>query len=130
MKISTLAIGRRFRDAIPDGDRFRLRFLCGLEIQVQWDSGGPVVTGVAQGIITAETVLHPQFRYACGKTVQSVMTDGQQLMIHFTDGHCLRSSFTGSEPIVKAIDVNIKLAPPTAVFPPERSVVVDLGAHR
>ena len=109
MKINDLAAGRRLRDVIPDGDDFRLRFLDGLEVVCVWGSSGPEVKAYAFNVISSETDLHPQFRYVTGKTVKQVLTDGQSLLIEFTDGHTLRSSFRGSRPTVDAVDVKVVL---------------------
>lgn len=109
MKITQLAAGRRFADAIPDGECFRLRFLDGFEIQCAWGSQGPEVRAYAQGIISSEVAMHPQFQYVRGKTVNKLTTNGQSLIIHFTDGHELRSSFRGTEPKVEGVDVKVTL---------------------
>lgn len=106
--ITSLAAGRIFRDAVPDGDDFRLRFADGLEIRVAWASNGPEVKDFRFGVITGETVLHPQFRYVAGKTVKHVLTDGTQLTLVFIDGHELRSDFKRA-PHVEAVDVRIPL---------------------
>lgn len=108
MKIHDLAVGRVFRDAIPDGDDFRLRFADGLEIVCAWGDAGPEVKSHRFGVITLDQALHPQFRYVTGKTVQAVYTDGQQLMIEFTDGHTLRSDFR-TAPAVRGVDVAVKI---------------------
>lgn len=108
MKINDLAAGRRLRDAIPDGDDFRLRFLDGLEIVCAWGSQGPEVKRYAFNVISDETDLHPRFRYVTGKTIKQVLTDGQKLLLEFTDGHTLRSSFR-AKPAVDAVDVKVVL---------------------
>lgn len=115
MSITSYAAGRRFRDAIPDGDNFRLRFMDGLEIEVAWDSGGPEVKRVEHGVITQETVIAPQFRYVTGKTVREVLTDGTKLILAFTDGHELRSDFKRA-PEVCGVDVRLALPAPAPLF--------------
>lgn len=107
--IHKLCKGRVFRDAVKDGERFRLRFMDGYELQIAWGDKGPEAVAEAQGIITTDMDMHPQFRHVCGKVVKRIMTDGQQLMIYFTDGHCLRSSFGRSGPEVKGVDVSIPI---------------------
>ena len=114
MKINDLARGRVFRDAIPDGDDFRLRFMDGLEIVCSWASSGPEVKRFAFNVITDERDLHPQFRYVTGKVVAAVLTDGQKLLIEFTDGHTLRSSFA-TAPRVEGVDVRVRI-PGVSVF--------------
>lgn len=109
MSINALAKGRQFRDAVSDGQRFRLRFMDGFEIVCAWGDDGPEAIAYAQGIISADMDLHPQFRHVCGKTVAQVLTDGEKLLIEFTDGHTLRSSFRTSGPAVDGVDVAIKL---------------------
>lgn len=111
MRIHDLAVGRAIRDVIPDGERFRIRFLDGLEVTVEWASSGPEIVTFATGVVTSETDLHPQFRYIIGKVVKAVWTDGTQLLIEFTDGHCLRSDFKTS-PKVEGVDVHIVLPLP------------------
>lgn len=115
MKISQLAAGRVFHDAIPDGDDFRLRFEDGLEIVCAWASEGPEVKSHAFNVLSAERVLHPQFRYVAGKTVQAVLTDGTELLIEFTDGHVLRSDFKAA-PRVAGVDVKVRLPDPGPMF--------------
>lgn len=112
--ITQLCAGKRFFDAIPDGDDFRLRFEDGVEIKIAWESDGPKTIGIAHGIITTERALHSQFRYVTGKVVEAVYTDGNKLVVRFTDGHELRSSFR-AKPTVDAIDVKIKLEPASAI---------------
>ena len=99
------------RDAIPDGDDFRLRFADGLEIVCAWGDHGPEVKYCTHNVLTAETDLHPQFRYVTGKTVRQILTDGRKLIVQFTDGHELRSSFR-TAPEVEAVDVKIVLPTP------------------
>lgn len=111
--ITQLAVGRAFRDAIPDGDDFRLRFTDGLEILCAWASSGPEVKVVNQGVITAEQALHPQFRYVAGKVVRQVLTDGTKLVIAFSDGHELRSDFR-RQPTVRGVDVRVAIESPLA----------------
>lgn len=115
MSINAYAAGRRFWDAIPDGDDFRLRFMDGLEIVVAWGSSGPEVKNTFLNVITAERVLNPQFQYVSGKTVKQVLTDGKNLILQFTDGHELRSDFKRAQPEVRAVDVKIKLTPAAAL---------------
>lgn len=109
MSINALAQGRRFRDAVADGQRFRLRFMDGFEIVCAWGDKGPEAVAYAQGLLTADMDMHPQFRHVCGKTVAQVLTDGEKLLIEFTDGHTLRSSFRSSSPQVEGVDVKVKL---------------------
>lgn len=113
--ITSLAAGRTFRDAIPDGDEFRLRFYDGTEIVCAWASSGPEVKAVNRGVITAEHALHPQFRYVAGKVVEQVLTDGQRLVIVFTDGHELRSDFRRA-PAVRGVDVRVSVESPLAAM--------------
>lgn len=113
--IHQLAAGRAFRDAIPDGDDFRLRFMDGLELVCAWASDGPEVKLINQGVITTEQVLHPQFQYVTGKVVRQVLTDGRQLILSFSDGHELRSDFRQA-PAVRAVDVRVALPPPPPLF--------------
>lgn len=115
MSINAYATGRRFWDAIPDGDDFRLRFTDGMEIVVAWASTGPEVKDKFLNIVTAERVLNPQFQYVSGKTVKQVLTDGSNLILQFTDGHELRSDFKRRQPEVRAVDVKIKLKPAAAI---------------
>lgn len=113
--INSLAAGRIFSDAIPDGDDFRLRFADGLEITVAWASDGPEVKSFMFGVVTTEQALHPQFRYVTGKTVDQVLTDGKQLILAFTDGHELRSDFRRA-PKVEGVDVRIRVPAPPPLF--------------
>lgn len=107
--IHKLCKGRVFRDAVQDGQRFRLRFMDGYEVVCAWGDKGPEAVADAQGIITQEMDIHPQFRYVSGKTVARILTDGERLMIEFTDGHCLRSSFGRSGPKVDGVDVKVPI---------------------
>lgn len=116
MSIHKECKGRVFRDAIPDGQDFRLRFMDGFELVCAWGSNGPEAKAYAQGVITQEMVIHPQFRYVSGKTVKAVLTDGEQLLIDFTDGHRLRSSFGRSGPEVEGVDVNVLVPSPIAAL--------------
>jgi hypothetical protein len=111
VRIHALAAGRVLHDVIPDGQNFRMRFTDGLELVCAWGSAGPELKDVQHEIFTAERDLHPQFRYVTGKTVRAVLTDGQKLLIEFTDGHTLRSSFRGA-PVVDGIDVKFVLPAP------------------
>lgn len=110
MKITTLVTGRRFADAIPDGQNFRLRFMDGFEVLCTWGDDGPEAIGYASGVITAETILHQQFQYVRNKMVDKVMTNGETLIICFTDGHELRSRFSGGGVTVEGIDAKVRLA--------------------
>lgn len=114
MRIHQLCKGRVFRDAIQDGQDFRLRFLDGFELVCAWGSAGPEPKACAQGILTKELAIHPQFRYVCGKTVAAVLTDGEKLIIRFTDGHELRSSFGRCGPQVDGVDVKVQVPSPIA----------------
>jgi hypothetical protein len=114
MSINVYAAGRRFWDAIPDGDDFRLRFMDGLEIVVSWASSGPEVNDTCQNVVTADRFMHPQFQYVCGKTVKQVLTDGKALILQFTDGHVLRSDFRRS-PEVRAVDAKVKISAASAI---------------
>lgn len=111
--ITALAKGRIFHDAIPDGQDFILRFRDGREITVAWGSEGPEVKSWIHraGINPFGTdyqVIPDQFRYVSGKKVEGVFTDGQQLVITFTDGHELRSDFKAA-PKVVAVDAKVYL---------------------
>lgn len=120
LRISDLAVGEVFHDAIPQGDDFVLRFQSGLEILVAWASSGPEVKdwtnrGMALRDLTTGGMhkpegLHPQFQYVTGKTVELVLTDGRDLILRFTDGHELRSSFR-RQPEAVAVDARIILKP-------------------
>lgn len=114
--IHKLAVGRVFGDAIPDGQDFRLRFLDGYEIVCAWGDAGPEAKADAQGIVTNDICLHPQFQYVRGKTVRAVLYDSmrQKLIVEFTDGHQLRSGF-GHAPTIEAVDVKVRLPNPTNV---------------
>lgn len=119
MNIHNLCKGRVFRDAIQDGQDFRLRFMDGFELVVAWGNDGPEPKAFAHGIVTAEMLIHPQFRYVSGKTVAAVYTDakGEKLIIRFTDGHELRSSFGRSGPQVDGVDVKVPIqSPPPALI--------------
>ena len=116
MSIHQHSKGRVFRDAIQDGQDFHLRFMDGFVLVCAWASSGPEVKAYAQGIITNEMVIHPQFRYVSGKTVDSVWTDGERLLIQFTDGHVLRSSFGRQGPEVEGVDVKVKIESPLAAM--------------
>lgn len=115
MSINAHAAGRRFWDAIADGDDFRLRFMDGVEIVVAWASSGPEVKDVFHNVITADRALNPQFQYVSGKTVKQVLTDGKDLILQFTDGHELRSDFKRAQPEVRAVDAKIALTPAAAI---------------
>lgn len=116
MSIHAHAKGRVFRDAIPDGDDFRLRFMDGLELVCAWGSGGPEIKAFAHNVLTADMAIHPQFRYVSGKTVHQVLTDGEKLIIDFTDGHSLRSSFGRRGPVVEGVDVKVACPSPIAAL--------------
>lgn len=81
MSIHAHARGRVFRDAIPDGEDFRLRFMDGLELVCSWGSAGPEIKSFAHGVITQEMAIHRQFQYVSGKVVDSVWTDGTLLLV-------------------------------------------------
>jgi hypothetical protein len=116
LSIHKLCLGRIFRDAVQDGDYFRLRFMDGFELVCAWDSSGPEVKAHAQGVVTAEMAIHPQFRYVSGKTVRAILTDGEKLIIEFTDGHALRSSFGRGGPRVEGVDVRVTMPSPIAAL--------------
>lgn len=115
MRITDLVAGRVFRDAIPDGDDFRLRFADGLEVVCAWGNDGPEVKAHAFNILSADQALHPQFQYVTGKVVAQVLTDGRSLVVEFTDGHALRSSFKAA-PEVQAVDVKLVLPTPIPCY--------------
>lgn len=118
MKIHQLCKGRVFRDAMQDGEDFRLRFMDGFELVCAWGDTGPEPKACAQGIVTNEMAIHPQFRYVCGKTVKAVLTNaaGDQLILEFTDGHSLRSSFGRRGPQVDGVDVKVQVPSPIAAI--------------
>lgn len=104
--ITSLACGREFHDAIPDGEDFLLRFKCGLEIRCTWDSSGPVVKSYCFGVDDITLHMNKQFHYVSGKIVRYCVTDGRQLSIVFSDGHELRSDFKQAPELV-AVDVKV-----------------------
>lgn len=116
MSITAHAKGRRLRDVVQDGGDFRLRFMDGLEVVCAWGSAGPEVKAFAHGVITQDMAIHPQFAYVSGKTVEAVWTDGSLLIIEFTDGHSLRSSFGRSGPEVEGVDVRVHVPSPIAAI--------------
>jgi hypothetical protein len=107
MTIHSHLVGRQFGDCVPAHQRVTIRCLDGFEVEVEWASSGPEVRTVAQRLLGPERVLRSEFAYVQGKAIKHVLTDGEQLLIGFTDGHELAVRWKDEQPDAAAVNVKV-----------------------
>lgn len=114
--INDVVAGKVFHDAYSGNSKLYLRMRDGYTVACAWDSAGPVLVDAIQLHAPTDQALEPRFQYCSGKVIRHVVTDGERLLIVFTDGHELQVNHMSSDPDPDAVHVRIALPAPPPLF--------------
>lgn len=114
--ITPLVAGRALHDIYSGNGKLYLRMKDGRTIRCAWGDHGPELVDVVQLLPPTDQALEPRFQYVSGKTVKHVLTDGERMLVVFTDGHELQVNHERPDPEGDAVHVRIMLPAPPPLF--------------
>lgn len=108
--------GGVLHDVYSGNGRLYLRMRDGKTVRCAWGDHGPELIDVLQLLPPTDQALEPRFQYVSGKTIRHVLTDGEKMLIAFTDGHELQVTHQKPDPEGDAVHVRIKVPAPPPLF--------------
>lgn len=108
--------GSVLHDVYSGNGRLYLRMKDGKTVRCAWGDAGPELIDVVQLLPPTDQALEPRFRYVSGKTIRHVLTDGDRMLLVFTDGHELQVNHQKADPESDAVHVRVKVPAPPPLF--------------
>ena len=78
--------GQVLHDIYSGNGRLYLRMKNGKTVRCAWGDHGPELIDVVQLLPPTDQALEARFQYVSGKTIRNILTDGEKMLIAFTDG--------------------------------------------
>lgn len=114
--ISPHVAGCTLHDIYSGNARLYLRMKDGKTVRCAWGDQGPELIDVLHLLPPTDQALESRFQYVSGKTIRNVLTDGERMLIAFTDGHELQVNHRKADPEGDAVHVRVKVPAPPPLF--------------
>lgn len=108
--------GQVLHDIYSGNGRLYLRMKSGKTVRCAWGDHGPELIDVVQLLPPTDQALEARFQYVSGKIIRNVLTDGEKMLIAFTDGHELQVNHRKADPEGDAVHVRVQVPAPPPLF--------------